>query len=509
MTSGYDNKRLVKNTILLYARMLLMMAISLYTSRVVLSTLGVDDYGIYNVVGGIVVVLSFLNVSMAGATQRFMNIELGKEDEGGLRKVLSTSLFIHIIIAGIVLLLGETLGLWFLNSQMNIAVQRLVAANWVYQCSLLSFIITIINVPYHATIIAHEQMSAFAYISIVEAILKLLVVFLLLLFPFDKLIVYAILMTIVACGIRVIYGIYCEGHFAECRRISIVPDREYLHSMMTFSGWTVFGTLGALSHTNGIGIIINIFFGVAVNAAQGIANQVIGIVNQFVSNFMTALKPQIIKAYASGDLGGMHSLVKKGSRMGISLVAIFVIPLYFEVPFLLNVWLTEVPEYTVTFIRIILLTSLSSAYAHPLATARAATGIIRNYQIVLTIMAWMHLPLAWLFFKLGFEPPAAMIIYLVIVNIEQIYRIFNVCPAIGLPVAEYVTEVLGRCGLMLVVAFVSSYLIYSNTQRDMLSDIIVLCSSCLIVGSSIIFIALKRTERTSVLKMIKSRGSRN
>ena len=485
--------------------MVFMMSISLYTSRVIISTLGVKDYGIYNVVGGIVVILSFLNVSMAGATQRFLNVELGKKDNEGVKKVFNTSQCIHFIVAGIILLSGETLGLWFLNSQMNIEESRMFAANWVYQCSLFSFIVTVISVPYNATIIAHEKMSAFAYISIVEALLKLLIVYLLLLFRFDKLIVYAVLMAMVACNIRIIYGYYCSRHFEECKHFSVIPDKKYFRSMLGFSVWTVFGALGTISHTQGIGIIINLFFGVTVNAAQGIANQVINVVNKFVHNFMTALNPQIVKSYASQDFREMHSLVKKGSRMGISLVAFFVIPLYFEVPFLLNVWLTEVPEYTVTFIRIILLTSLSSAYAYPLATSRAATGNIRNYQIVLTTLAWMHLPLAWLFFKLGFEPQSAMIIYLVIINIEQIYRIFNVCPAIGLSISEYVKEVFGRCGLMLIIAFLSSYIIYINLPQNTLSSIIVLCTSFLIVGSSIIFIALKRTERESILNIIRTK----
>ena len=503
MVSAYDNKRIFKNTILLYMRMLFMMAISLYTSRVVIYTLGVENYGIYNVVGGIVVVLSFLNVSMAGATQRYLNIELGKQDDEGLKKVFNTSQYIHFAIAGAVLLLGETLGLWFLNVHMNINASRLVAANWVYQCSLVSFIVTVMSVPYNATIIAHEKMSAFAYISIIEATLKLLVVFLLLIFPFDKLIVYAILMATVACTVRIVYGIYCGRHFNECKHFSLTPDKGYLHSMLGFSGWTIFGTLGTISHTHGIGIIINLFFGVAVNAAQGLANQIIGIVNHFVKNFMTALNPQIVKSYASKDLYGMRLLVKRGSRMGISLVAFFVIPLYLEVPFLLDIWLTEVPKYTVTFIRIILLTSLCSSYAYPLATARAATGKIRNYQIVLTTMAWLHLPIAWLFFSLGYEPQSAMYIYLFLINIEQVYRILNVCPAIGLSIVEYIREVFGRCGLMLVVAFAFSYILYSNLHGSIVSNITVLFASFLIVGCSIIFIALKKNERISILSMLK------
>lgn len=316
-----SNKRIAKNTLLLYARMILLLSISLYTSRVVLATLGVSDYGVYNVVGGIVLILCFLNNSMAGATQRFLNIELGKKSEDGVVKVFRTAQYIHLIIAVIVFLLAETIGIWFLNTYMNIPSERMIAANYVFQFSICSFLVSIISVPYNATIIAHERMSAFAYISILEAVLKLAIVFLLMVVSFDKLIFYAALMAIVQIIVRFSYSGYCRRHFIECKKYSLKYDKDLLHQMMGFSGWTIFGALGSISHTQGISIIINIFFGAAVNAAQSIANQVNMVVNQFVTNFMISLNPQIVKNYAAHDLEQMHSLVKRGSKMFFFLVA--------------------------------------------------------------------------------------------------------------------------------------------------------------------------------------------
>lgn len=505
MSNISSSKRLAANTIMLYLRMLVMMAISLYTSRIVLATLGVDDYGIYNVVGGIVVILSFLNVSMAGATQRFLNIELGKNDLEALRNVFNTSQTIHLMIAVFVLLVGETVGLWFLNEHMNIPTGRMNAANWVFQCSLVSFLLTIISVPYNACIIAHEKMSAFAYISVIEAVLKLLIIYVLVLLPYDKLMVYAILMAVIAGVIRLIYGTYCNRHFDECKAFCMRYDRDCLRSMLGFSGWTILGALGTISHTQGIAIIINMFFGVAVNSAQGIANQVTNIVNQFVSNFMTALNPQIVKSYAAKESDELCTLVKRGSRMGICLVSFFVIPLVLEIPMILNLWLEEVPEYAAVFIRLILLTSLCSSFASPLATARSATGIIKKYQIVLTTMAWMHLPFAWLCFKLGFPPQSAMYVYLAIIIIEQVYRIWDVCPSIGLSIPDYIRNVIIKCGFMVVIAFLPSYTLYKLLPETITFGIIVLLCSFVFTSISIFMFGITKNERESIICFIRSK----
>lgn len=500
-----NNKRIMKNTILLYGRMIFMMAISLYTSRVVLSVLGVVDFGIYNVVGGIVIVLSFLNTSMAGATQRFLNMELGKRDFLSLKKVFATSIVIHMGIAFLVLILAETIGIWFLNTHMTIPLDRLTAANWVFQFSVISFLVTILAVPFNAAIIAHEEMTAFAYISIIEAILKLLIVYLLVVIPIDKLIMYALLMVLVSTGISLSYCLFCTNKFNECKGISLQYDKYYMSKMLGFSGWTVVGALGSISHTQGVAIVMNMFFGVTVNAALGIANQVTNAVNQFVTNFMIALNPQIVKTYAANELDSMHLLMKRGARMGISLVAFFAVPLIVETPVILNIWLKEVPEYTVTFIRIILLTSICNAYAQPLSTAKAATGKIKQYQIVLTTLGLLHLPLAWMAFVMGGSPFWAMYVYFVLVNIIQTCRIIMVCRSVNLSIMGFVKDVCIRCSLMVFVSFFVPGLFHFILPASLLNSLIVICIAFMSTGFSIITIALTKTERLALTKIIKKR----
>lgn len=498
-----SNKRIAKNTLLLYARMILLLSISLYTSRVVLATLGVSDYGVYNVVGGIVLILCFLNNSMAGATQRFLNIELGKKSEDGVVKVFRTAQYIHLIIAVIVFLLAETIGIWFLNTYMNIPSERMIAANYVFQFSICSFLVSIISVPYNATIIAHERMSAFAYISILEAVLKLAIVFLLMVVSFDKLIFYAALMAIVQIIVRFSYSGYCRRHFIECKKYSLKYDKDLLHQMMGFSGWTIFGALGSISHTQGISIIINIFFGAAVNAAQSIANQVNMVVNQFVTNFMISLNPQIVKNYAAHDLEQMHSLVKRGSKMGFFLVAFFVVPLFLEAPTLLDIWLVEVPNYTVIFIRIIILTTLCNSFASPLATAQAATGKIRTYQIILTSLGWMHLPLAWAFFALGFPPYYAMYIYFCLIIIMQSYRIWKVSKSIQM--THFIKDVLLPCVLVFILSITIPAVLHVYFNINLWTSILNCCIGGTMVILTSYYIGLTATERQKVKSLVKSK----
>ena len=300
MASGdSSNKRIAKNTLLLYFRMVLIIIVGLYTSRVVLNTLGVSDYGIYNVVGGIVSMLAFLNSAMVAASQRFISFELGTDDSERLKKVFCTSVSIHIVLALIIFLIAETLGLWFVNTHLNIPAERMGAANWVYQCSILTLMLTVVSVPYNSCIVAHEHMKAFAYVSILEAVLKLLVVYLLLVGAVDKLVLYAILVAAVAFVIRIIYGIYCKRHFEECT-YRFVLDRKLFKEMFAFAGWSIIGNLGFSMKDQGSNIILNLFFGTAVNAARGIAMQVNGIISNFSNNFTMALNPQITKQYAAG-----------------------------------------------------------------------------------------------------------------------------------------------------------------------------------------------------------------
>lgn len=403
-----NNKRIAKNTLLLYVRMLFTIIVGLYTSRVVLNTLGVNDYGIYNVVGGIVAMLAFLNSAMTSASQRFISFELGTQNYQRLKEIFSTSVTIHLIIAGIIFIIAETVGLWFLNTHMNIASDRMEAANWVYQCSILTFMITVISVPYNACIVAHERMKAFAYISIVETSLKLIIVYLLLILPADKLITYAILILSVSLIVRMIYGIYCQRNFEECT-YRFGYNKDLFKEMFAFAGWSIIGNLGFSLKDQGSNIVLNIFCGTTINAARGIALQVNGIISNFSSNFIMALNPQITKQYAAGNIKESMQLVYAGCRYSFYLLSIISIPVIVNLDYLLSLWLGTVPPYTTEFLFLALIAALINAMAPPLVTAMQATGKIRNFQIVICIVMMCEVPLAYITLKLGYKPYMAMI----------------------------------------------------------------------------------------------------
>lgn len=500
--TSQNNKRIAKNTLLLYVRMLLLMVISLYTSRVVLNALGVDDYGIYNVVGGIVVLLAFLNNAMAGSTQRFLNFEMGTQDSDALRRVFSTSIHIHVIVAFVVLILGETIGLWFLNTHMNIPELRITAANYVYQFSLITCVANFLSVPFNATIIAHERMSAFAYISILEGVLKLSVAIAVYYAPFDKLIFYGSLMLFVGLINNSCYATYAFRHFTECRGVSRRINKDKMREMLSFSGWTIFGNLGYILHTQGIAIIINMFFTVAVNAAQGIANQVNGVVQQFLSNFLLALNPQLVKSYASGDIEAMHKLIIRGCKFAFCLVAFFVVPLVIETPTILKTWLGIVPEYTIIFVRMVLLILLVNSLTGILSTSKGATGNIKIYQITLTTIGAFHLPLVCGAFALGYGPEYSMYVYLVIVIILQILRALFVCNSLHLSKRLLFSEVAVRCSLVLLISSVLPTLLHLYLPVSLITSIIICIAGMLSVTITSLFIALTPHEREVVYSYV-------
>ena len=497
-----NNKRIAKNTLFLYLRMLITLVVSLYTSRVVLNTLGVEDYGIYNVVGGIVVILGFLNNAMTGATQRFLNVELGRNNKIRLQRVFYTSLVIHALVAVVILFIAETIGLWYLNTCMNIAANRMVAANWVFQFSVAAFMINILSVPYNATIIAHEKMSAFAYISILEVVLKLLIVYLLVLSPLDKLIFYAFLLFVVGVLLRLIYGIYCKWNFEECTIRGVHMDKPMMKEMLSFSSWTIFGNLGYIAHTQGIALVINYFFGVTVNAASGIANQVNGVVKNFVGNFLTALNPQIVKTYASGQYEEMHKLLIRGCQIAFYMVAFFVIPLTVEAPVILRLWLKIVPDYTIVFVRMVLLITLFDSYSNILATAKGATGDIKKYQITLTIIGLFHLPFAILFFWLGYPPQYAMYVYLFLIVLLQVVRIQFVCKSIGLRLGYFYKEVIAKCLLVLILGSIVPLLLHICTPENVLSSIVTCLVGNVIYSFMVIQFGFSRQDRDKILQLI-------
>ena len=485
--------------------MLVIMVLSLFTSRIVLNALGVDDYGIYNVVGGIVVLLSFLNSAMAGATQRYMNVALGKKDLVEMRKIVGDALVLHIIVAFVIFVFSETIGLYFLNTHINIPTGRESAANWVYQFSIFSFLASVIVVPFNACIIAHEKMSVFAWISIVDAIMKLIVIASLLLVNTDKLILYAVILFFQSSLTQFMYFVYCRNNFDECKTKHLQLDLPLLKKMASFSSWTILGNFGYLIHTQGIAIVINLFFGVAVNAAQGVSNQVNGTVKLFVSNFLLAFNPQVVKTYAAGEIEQMHILILRGCKTALLMVAFFVIPLILEAPVILKAWLGIVPNYAVVFVRLVLLLTLFDSFSSLLAAAKGATGNVKIYQIVLTLIGLAHLPLVWICFELGWEPYWAQIIYLIIILILQMVRIWFVCRAIELSLLIFYRKVILRCMLSIILATALPLYMHIQLSPNIIHSLCICMTSGLMLMFFALFISFNKDERAKLFYFIRNK----
>jgi O-antigen/teichoic acid export membrane protein len=396
MFNSENNKRIARNTLLLYFRMLLTMVVSLYTVRVVLNTLGIVDYGIFNVVAGIVTTFSFLSVTLATATQRFFSFELGRNNYEQLKKTFSMTMTIYIMVAIIILVLAETLGLWFLNTKMSIPAERMEAANWIYQFSILSFMMTMFTIPYDAAIIAHERMDVYAYVSMIEVSLKLLIVYLLMIVSMDKLKLYAILILGVTTIITLIYRTYCQKKFDECH-YSFYWDSNLFKTIAGYSGWNLFGSLAGVFNDQGINILLNIFFNPVINAARGIAFQISNSINLFVSNFSTAVNPQIIKYYAQNENQKMQTLVFQSSKFSYFLLFIITMPVLLETNLILSLWLKAVPEYVVLFTRLVIITTLIDSLSGPLITSALATGKIKYYQIIIGGFKLFNLPICFFF----------------------------------------------------------------------------------------------------------------
>lgn len=438
--SSQNSKRIVKNTLLLYVRMLLLMLISLYTSRVILNALGVEDYGIYNVVGGVVTMFSMLSGSLSAAISRFITFELGTGDTEKLKKVFSSSVTIQAGIALIIFLLAETAGLWFLNDKMVIPEDRMSAANWCYQFSVFTFIINLISIPYNAAIIAHEKMSAFAYISILEAIGKLVIAWCIVINPIDRLVFFAIMVAIIACIIRFVYTWYCRRHFEECT-YHFIYDHDLLKNMFGFAGWNFIGSTAVILRDQGGNLILNLFFGPAVNASRGIAIKINTVLQGFIYNFMTAMNPQITKSYASGDNRYMMKLLFIGARFSYFLMLLISLPILLNTYFVLELWLKLVPDYSVVFVQLILILSLHETLANPLVTAMLATGNIKKYQIYAGGLNSLNLPISYLLFYYGYPPETVFIVAIFMSLLVQIVRLLLLRRMINLSITDYVRKV--------------------------------------------------------------------
>ena len=378
------------------------MAVGIYTSRVVLQTLGVDDYGVYNVIGGFVAMFSILSASLVNASQRFISFEMGKASPQ-MNRLFSGTMSIHLLLAIVVLVAFETFGVWFLNAKLNISSERMYAANWVFQCSVLAFCINLISVPFNASIIAHERMNVFAYISIYEAFAKLGIVYLLMASSFDKLILYAILMLVIAVSLQVINWAYCKCNFRECH-FHFVVDKSLFKEMLGFTGWNFIGSTVGVLVTQGISILINIFFGVALNAARGVVEHANTAINTFVTNFMTALNPQITKSYAAKDYEYMNALMCRGAKYASILYWFIALTFFVESDEVLQIWLVEVPPYAPIFLRLTIVCSIFQSLSNTLYIGMLATGNIKKYQIVMGIIYTGSFVLCYVFFRMGLGP---------------------------------------------------------------------------------------------------------
>ena len=495
------NKRIAKNTLVLYVRMLFTMGISLFTSRVILQTLGVEDYGISSVVGGVISMFTFINAAMVSSTQRYLNFELVRGDANQLRSVFSTSLQIHALIALAIIVLSETVGLWFLNEKLVIPEARMTAAMWVYQCSILSCAVSIMSTPYNAVIVAHEKMSAFAYISILDVSLKLLVVYLLVVLPFDKLIILAILNLLVQLFIRYIYTLYCHRHFPESY-FQFRFNKTLFKEMFGFAGWSFWGNLAAILYTQGLNMMLNIFFGPIVNAARGIAVQVQSAVQQFVGGFQTALNPQITKNYASNNLPQMHSLMFRSARFSFLLLFFLSLPVLMETNFILTLWLKTVPDDAVIFTQIMICISLIYTTANPCVIANQATGKVKIYQMVVGGILLLILPISYVVLKLGAPAYSVFIVHFCIESLAQFSRMYMLRKLIHLPLWQYMKNIYIPIVSTVIIAIILPLVVRMQVSEGWLRFLAVGFTCVLSVGASSYFIGFTKQERVFFLDKI-------
>ncbi len=507
MSGTIDNKRIARNTAVLYARMFLLMAISLYTSRIVLQTLGVADFGIYNVIGGIVVLFTFVNSAMVTATQRFINYELGRGYEAVVRRLFSMSLTTHLFIASVVALAGETVGLWFMEQYVRIPEGRMVAALWVYHFSVAATAVSIVRAPYNAAIVAYERMSAFAYISLVEAVMKLLVVFLLVFVSADKLEMFAVLQLAVVVIISLCYKLYANRHIAASRYRPFW-DGALIRRLLGFSGWSLFGSAASLGVKQGMNILQNLFFGVGMNAAMGVAGQVNTAVWNFSANFQTSFNPEYAKAEAVGVSDVFFAVCYLTGKFSFLLLLVLSLPLAACMDQVLSIWLTEVPPHATAFCLLMLCTSLVEGITAPLWMVVQATGRIRNYQMTVSILIALTLPVSYILLKCGAQPEAVLGTQLGINLFVYAYRVSYLRHAIGLPLRGYTRGVLFPCAGVLGVSLIMTALA-TMAGDGWVGTLLTMATAVSAVGISAFYIGLNRQERHFILSMLKIKRNDN
>ena len=490
-----SNKRIAKNSLFMSIRMVIVLLITLYTTRVVLKVLGVEDYGIYNVVCGFVSMFAVLNTSMSNGIQRFYNFEFGKNGEEGANKVYCLSFLIQVIIAIIVVALVESVGLWYLHNKMVIPTDRMFAAEWIFHFSVLSFVFVIFQAPYNAAIMAHERLDYLALLGIIDVVLKLGMVFLIPYLPIDQLILYGIFTSSISAFNFVLSFIYCKKKFKEIylRRFF---DKKMFRSMLGFSGWNIFGSLSGMLKEQGINLILNFFFGPIVNAARGIANQLNGGLQSFVSNLTIPVRPQVIQSYAQGNYSRTISLTFTISKLSCSFLYLCALPVVLELKYILHLWLGDsIPEHTNTFVFIIILISFVNNLNAAISGVIHASGKMMLYQVVSSSISIMCIPCSFFGLKYGLAPEFALMMVLVWATLSQCASLIIMKRIISYSVIEYIKKVIVPFGLMVIVTIWPALIIRALLSSDTIRFLLVFCSSILCSSLGIYFLVLNKSER--------------
>ena len=491
--------RIARNTLMLYVRMLVLMVVGLYTSRVVLEALGETDYGVYSVVGGVVAMFTIISGALNSAVQRFITFEMGKGSEARLNKVYSTAVNIQLALGVIIVLLAEPIGLWFISNEMTISPDRIPAARWVLHFSLIAFVINLMSVPQMASITAHERMSAYAGIGILDALLRLATALLVAHSAGDRLVLYAAYMSVTVIVVRMAYVIYCRMNFEECRYRPVF-DRKLTCEMFAFAGWNFIGVASGVLRDQGGNILVNLFTGPAVNAARGIAMQLNGAVQSFVTNFMTAVNPQITKSYAAGELGYMFSLVRKSSRMSFYLLVLLVLPLLLNTEAILALWLTEVPAHTVLFVRLLLIFSLSESLSNPMITAMLATGRIRNYQLVVGGIQLLNIPVSYIFLKMGAAPEVTAVVAIALSQVCLWARLVMLSRATGFPVGEFIKSVYVKSVFVVLPCAAVVPVLFEMVKPESIWGVLSSVAVCVLWAAAAVYVIGMSSEERDMVK---------
>ena len=497
-----NNKRIAKNTAALCARMFLTIAIGIYSSRLVLEALGVTDYGVYSVVGGIVTFFVFLNASLANGTQRFLNFYMGRGDRATLNRVFSTSVYIFMLLAVLILVLGETVGVAVVNWVLDIPPERRAAANVVLQFTILASLIDVLSLPYNALIIAYERMGVFAYVSVAQSVATLLAAWALTVLPGDRLITYAILSCVIMVLVRVFYGWYCARHFT-IRATRSGVTRTLFREMLSFSGWTLTGSFAYVTYMQGIPILLNLFFGPVVNAAHALAQQVNASLSTFSANFMMAARPQITKYYAEGQVAAMQSLVFYSSKLSVLVMLMVALPFIVMPDYLLGLWLVEVQAHMATMLRLIMWASVINALAMPANTAIQATGRVRAYQVAEAVALLLAFPLTYVAFALGGAPESAYVMLAIVFALAQMVRTYFMAKELHVSVTTYFYRVVSSLVVFVLVAYVAVWAVHAGVGDSLGGLACVLVAIVLIVPTLFLALCMNRAERATLWGYIK------